>query len=67
MTTTVAEMSVAELRELIDEIIDQKLGEILEDPDEGMVIKPGVRAQLLRQMERVQGGDYGILLEEIAD
>ncbi len=67
MSTTVAEMSVVELRELIDELVEEKLEELLGDPDEGLTIRPEVRAQLLRQMERVKHGDYGIPLADIPD
>jgi len=67
MSTMVAEMSVADLRELIDELVDEKLGEILGDPDEGLPIRPEVREQLLRQMACVQDGEYGVPLSEIPD
>lgn len=67
MSTLVAEMSVADLRELIDEVLEERLGEILGDPDEGLNIRPEVRKQLLRQMNRVQRGEYGLLLSEIPD
>lgn len=67
MTTMVAEMSVADLRELIDELLDEKLAEILGDPDEGLTIRPEVREQLLRQMGRVRRGNYGVPLSEIPD
>lgn len=67
MSTMVAEMTVADLRELIDELLDEKLGEILGDPDRGLTIRPQVREELLRQMDRVQKGEYGVLLTEIPD
>lgn len=67
MSTTVAEMSVAELREIIDEILQEKLEEIIGDPDEGLAIRPEVREQLLRQMERVRDGDLGVPLENLPD
>jgi hypothetical protein len=67
MSTMVAEMSVADLRELIEELLEEKLGEILGDPDEGLTIRPEVREQLLRQMDRVQRREYGVLLSEIAE
>lgn len=67
MSTMVAEMSVADLRELIDELLEEKLGEILGDPDEGLTIRPEVREQLRRQMDRVKRGEYGVPLSEIPD
>jgi len=67
MSTMVADMTVADLRELIDELLDEKLGEILGDPDDGLTIRSEVREQLLRQMDRVQSGEYGDPLSEIPD
>lgn len=67
MGTTVAEMDVADLRELIDRILEEKLEEILGDPDAGLTIRPEVREQLVRQMERVREGDYGVPLSEVPD
>lgn len=67
MATTVAELSVTELRDLIDEVVDEKLQEILGDPDAGLAIRPEIRDQLLRQMERVRKGEYGVALSELVD
>ncbi len=67
MTATVAEMKVTDLRELIEELIDEKLEEILGDPDHGMKLRPELRARLLRQMERVRLEEYGVPLEEVPD
>lgn len=65
MSTMVAEMSIADLRELIDELLDEKLREIVGDPDEGLTIRPEVREQILRQMSRVRRGEYGLPLSEV--
>ncbi len=67
MNATVAEMKVQDLRELIEELIDEKLEEILGDPDSGMKLRPEVRARLLQQMERVRLGEYGVPLAEVPD
>lgn len=67
MTTTVSELSIAELRELVGQILDEKLEEILGDPDAGLRVRPEVREQLLRQMERVRQGELGVPLAEIPD
>jgi len=67
VSNTIAEMSVAELRDLIDEVIEEKLEEVLGDPDAGLAIRPEVREQLLQQMKRVRKGDYGVPLSEIPD
>lgn len=65
MSTSVTDMSVAELRRLIDEVVDEKLEKLLGDPDVGLTVRPEVREQLLRQMERVRAGDRGVPLSEL--
>jgi hypothetical protein len=67
MSPTVAEMSVAELRELFDELLDEKLEEFLGDSDAGLRVRSDVREQLLRQMRRVRRGEYGVPLSGIQD
>ncbi len=67
MSVKVAEMKVTDLRELIDELIDERLEELLGDPDSGLELRPEVRARLLQQMESVRLGEYGIPLTELPD
>lgn len=64
-TTTVAEMSKDELREMIETLIEQKLVEILGDPDEGLEIREAVRARLLRQKKAIIAGERGQPFEEV--
>ncbi len=64
-TTTVAEMSKDELREMIETLIEQKLVEILGDPDEGLEIREVVRDRLLRQKKAIIAGERGQPFEEV--
>ena len=48
MTNMVAQMTEDELKEMIGAIVEQKLLEILGDPDEGLGIRESVRARLVR-------------------
>ena len=64
-TTTVAEMSKDELREMIEALLEEKLLEILGDPDEGLEIRKSVRERLLRQKEAVAAGDRGQPFEKV--
>jgi hypothetical protein len=66
MATTVAQMTKSELREMIETIIEQKLLELLGDPDEGVPIRKSVRDRLLRQKQGVVGGQRGEPLEDVA-
>jgi hypothetical protein len=65
MAMTVAQMTTSELRAMIETIIEQKLLELLGDPDEGLPIRRSVRDRLLRQQQAVAGGERGKPLEEV--
>jgi len=54
------------LREMIEPIIEQKLLELLGDPDEGLPLRETIRNRLLRQKEAVARGERGEPFEEVA-
>ena len=56
---TIAEMTKNELREMIETIIEQKLLELLDDPDEELPLRKSVRDRLLRQKKAVAKGERG--------
>ena len=63
MARTVAEMTGEELRELVGAAVEQKIVELLGDPDAGLVLRENVRKRLLRQKRAVAKGERGELLE----
>jgi len=63
--TTVAQMTKDELREMIETIIEQKLLELVGDPDEGLPIRATIRNRFLRQKEAVASGERGEPFEEV--
>lgn len=65
MATTVGQMTRNELKEMIETIIEQKLLELLGDPDEGLPIKKSVRDRLSRQKQMVAAGERGEPFEEV--
>ena len=65
MSTTVAQMSKDELKEMIEVTIEQKLLELLGDPDEGLEIQKSVRERLLRQKKAVAAGERGEPFEDV--
>ena len=65
MATTMAQMTKDELREMIETVVEQKLLEVLDDPDEGLPIRGSVRDRLLRQKQAVAAGERGEPLEEV--
>ena len=65
MARTVAEMTGEELRELVGAAVEQKIVELLGDPDAGFVLRKNVRKRLLRQKRAVAKGERGELLETV--
>ena len=62
---TVAEMTKEELREIIEITIEQKLLELLGDPDEGLPIREAIRERLLRQKQAAASGERGEPFEDV--
>jgi hypothetical protein len=65
MSATVAEMTRDELQELIGAVVEQKLVELLGDPDEGLPLKRALQDRLVRQMASVARGERGERLEDV--
>lgn len=53
---TITELSRDELKRLIGEAVEEKLLELLGDPDEGMILREEVRARLHRTLEAERAG-----------
>ncbi len=62
---TVAQMTKEELREMIETAVEQKLIELLGDPDEGLPIRKALRDRLLRQRQAVANGERGEPFEDV--
>ena len=65
MAKIIAEMTADELKQLVGLAVEQKLIELLGDPDEGLVLRESVRKRLLRQKRAVAKGERGELLEDV--
>ena len=65
MARIVAEMTAAELKRLVGLAVEEKLIELLGDPDEGLVLRESLRKRLLRQKRAVAKGERGELLEDV--
>jgi hypothetical protein len=66
MAATVARMTKHELKEIIESTVEQKLLELLGDPDQDLVLKKSVKDRLLRQRKAVASGQRGESLSVIA-
>ena len=65
MAVTVARMTKHELKEIIESTVEQKLMELLGDPDQGLALKKTVKDRLLRQRKAVTSGQRGESLSVI--
>lgn len=65
MSVMVAQMTKDELKEMIESTVEQKLLELLGDPDEGLEIRKSVRERLVRQKRQVSAGERGEPFEDV--
>jgi hypothetical protein len=59
-------MTQEQLREMIGETVEEKLIELLGDPDAGLIIRKSLRTRLLRQRRKVVQGHRGDSLDAVA-
>jgi vacuolar-type H+-ATPase subunit E/Vma4 len=50
--SSVRELSVEELKALIGEVVEEKLREMLGDPDEGLVLRPDIQERLVKSLSQ---------------
>lgn len=66
----VAQMTQSEFKEMLETVVEttveEKLLEILGDPDEGLELREAVRDRLIRQRQAVAEGRFGQPLEDVA-
>jgi hypothetical protein len=65
MARTVAEMTPSDLRAMLGELIEEKLVELIGDPDEDQEIRTSVVRRLRAQQSRAAAGERGRDLEEV--
>jgi hypothetical protein len=62
----VKDLTIEELRLLIQETVEDTLQTLLAGPDEGKMLKPEIKQQLLDSLERTRSGERGVSAEEVA-
>ena len=65
MASKVGQMTKNELQEMIETTVEQKLLELLGDPDEGLHLKKLLRDRLLRQKQAVAVGERGRSFKDV--
>jgi hypothetical protein len=65
MDTKVSQISVEELREIIGEVVEEKLRAILHDRDDDLELRDDLVERLERQRSRVEAGDRGEPFDDV--
>lgn len=64
--TTVADLTVDQLKDLIREVVTQTLTEVLGDPDEGLELRDDIKVKIQQSLAAVKAGEKIIPAEEVA-
>ena len=64
---SLSDLTTEKLRELIAEVVEEKLLELLGDPDAGLDVRDDVRERLLRSRAAVEQGASTVALEKLAE
>jgi DNA primase large subunit len=59
MYTTTVKVSKTELANMIDRAVEEKILQLLGDPDEKLILKKSLQSRLLRQKKAVAKGQRG--------
>jgi len=64
--STVSELSLEELKALIGEVVEEKLREMLGDPDEGLSLRPEVQERLINSLNQPKESRQAVSAPEVA-
>jgi hypothetical protein len=65
-TTRVKDLTLDQLKQLVDGIVEDKIEQIVGDPDRGLELRPEVVKELKESLAASRRGERGIPLEELA-
>ncbi len=63
---TVKDLTIEELKAVIGEVVEEKLRELLTDPDAGLALRPEVQERLLKDFQEPQPEGENIPAAELA-
>ncbi|MBI1941756.1 MAG: hypothetical protein HYS33_09655 [Acidobacteria bacterium] len=63
---TVKDLTIDELKAVIGEVVEEKLRELLTDPDRGLALRPEVQERLLRDLQEPQPEGENIPAADLA-
>ena len=62
----VKELSVEEFKNLVQDAIEEKLEELVGDPDAGLELREEIKERLRKSLAARQAGEKGIPMDEVA-
>ena len=65
MSQLITRMTIDELRHLVESCVEEKLLEILGDPDEGLEVRRALKLKLVKQKKEVARGERGRPLRDV--
>ncbi len=65
MNTKVLQITVEDLRQVVDEMVEQKLAVLFKDPENDLEFTDELKKILASQNERIKNGDRGEALEDV--
>jgi hypothetical protein len=63
---TLSRMTAKELKEIVEDAVERKLYEIIQDSDKGLKLKPQVRERLRTTLKAERRGEKGISAAQVA-
>lgn len=64
-TKQLIELTNEDIKELVDEFVEEKILHILKDPDEGLELREDIKIRLKKSLKSQANGGKGIPLENI--
>ena len=65
MATKLADMTREEFSEIVEEIVERKLMDLLDDPDRDQEIQETLKRRLIQQQSAVANGERGTSLNDV--
>ncbi len=66
MNTKVLQITIEDLRQVVDEMVEEKLAVLFKDPEDDLEFTDELKELLARQNERIKNGDRGETLADVA-
>ena len=62
----IRDLTTEQLKTLIQEVVEEKLQEMLDDPDQGLELREEVKQRLRESLDAAERGEESIPVEQVA-